>query len=380
MSFCDSDNFQVDDMGVMRHKRSGNTWVDRLMDGVDIDITMFLENCGYAYIEEDPGDEIVGDRKVSDEIHETSKSWGKERGEGKFRREKKIPSKKSKKYPTKPKPKHSWHKRLSKISIELGDVNAQTEQTANQEWGDFWDEKRIEIEKKEQAEKEKREQIEKEYWDSWAQEIEENPGHYAVISVKILVDPDGVSVHDIDTAGVNRGNLPDPYNSESIRSIVMSEWDKLPSTGAKPREWWELKSPGAAATYVREGFSFQQYNFFTYWDEVNQCYVWKSMNSHNWLCGGWRAHFDHYPDIEKIGDIFSLDKQWLPWKEVSLLSKWINGVDWKIVWERMYEIRMRKSSNRVFDSEYIIGDGWENRSRMGSKDWQIPRILFHILF
>jgi len=326
---------------------------------------MFLENCGYAYIEEDPGDEIVGDRKVSDEIHETSKSWGKERGEGKFRREKKIPSKKSKKYPTKPKPKHSWHKRLSKISIELGDVNAQTEQTANQEWGDFWDEKRIEIEKKEQAEKEKREQIEKEYWESWVQEIEENPGHYAVISVKILVDSDGVSVHDIDKAGINRGNLPDPYNSESIRSIVMSEWDR-----------YALMNE----IHGRPGFSFQQYNFFTYWDEVNQFYVWKSMNSHNCLCGGWRAHSDHYPDIKKIGDIFCLDKQWLPWKEVSLLGKWINGIDWRIVWERMYEIRMRESSNRVFDSEYIIGDGWLNRSRMGSKDWQIPRMLFHILF
>ena len=109
MSFSDSSQFQLDEFGVMRHKRDGNTWVDRLMNGVNIDVTMFLENCGYAYIPEEPGEEIVGDRKITNEVQETTKQRGKERGEGKFRRKKKIPQRKMKKYPTKPKPKYSWH-------------------------------------------------------------------------------------------------------------------------------------------------------------------------------------------------------------------------------------------------------------------------------
>ena len=369
MSFSDSSQFQLDEFGVMRHKRDGNTWVDRLMDGVDIDITMLLENCGYAYIPEEPGEEIVGDRKITNDVQETTKKWGKERGEGKFRRKKKIPQRKMKKYPTKPKPKHSWHKRLSKIAIELDmePISSHTEQTAVQEIGDFYDDY---YEEKRLIEEEKKDK----YWESWIQKVEQNPGEYGIVSVKILTDQDGVSVHDIDAAGVKRDSNPDPYNSSEIRSIVMKEWSKLPSVPALHREWWEEKD---ISTHIPKGFSFQRYNFFTYWDEENQMYIWKSMNKHSWQCGGWREHFDYYPDINLLEDIFSLDKQWLPFKEVGTLDKWVNGIEWETVWSRMDEMRTGAIGGgwRTWEG----GDGFMNRSREANyyPKTQIPRMIFH---
>ena len=363
-SFCDSGSFKLGSDGRVCHRRDGSTWADKVLDGVELDKTMYWENCGYSYIEEEEGEEIVGDRKISDEVQESTKTWGKERGEGKFKREKKVPQKKGKKYPTKPKPKHSWHKRISKVArqLDMEDTGSHTEQMANAEWNDFWDEKRLEEEEKEKA-----------YWDSWVQEVKDFPGYYAVISVKILVDRDGVSVHDIDAAGVNRGNLHDPYNGRDIRDIVMDEWHKLPSVVNGPVQGTD--------TFVFPGFSFQRYNFFTYWDEVNKMYIWKCMNNHRWLCGGWREHFDYYPCIKKLEEIFCLDKQWLPWKEVGGLSRWINGIEWNTVWARMDEIRTGVMGGR--EHKYFGGDIFENRSREASVNsrwpayYQIPRMVFH---
>ena len=366
MSFSDSSQFQLDELGVMRHRRTGDTWVDRLMDGVNIDITMFLENCGYAYIPEEPGDKIVGERNVSNEVQETTKKWGKERGEGKFKRRKKIPQKKLKKYPTKPKPKHSWHKRLSKIAIELDmePISSHTEQTATQEIGDFYD---VYLEEKRILEQEK----EDKYWESWIQKVKENPGNYGIVSVKILTDPDGVSVHDIDVGGVKRDNMFDIYNEGRVGHYAMKEWDILPSVGGSD-EW-----QGPRGTFVDRRFSFQRYNYFTYWDEKNKMYIWKSMNKHSWLCGGWREHFDYYPNINILEDIFSLDKQWLPWIEVGTLDKWINGIEWETVWSRMDEMR-----TGVFGGGWRTwegGDGFMNRSREANyyPKTQIPRMIIH---
>ena len=178
--------------------------------------------------------------------------------------------------------------------------------------------------------------------------------------MKILVDPDGVPVHDIDAAGVKRCHRPDVYNSECIRSIIMEEWDKLPFL-------WPV---GGSVP----GFSFKRSDFFTYWDDEHQMYVWKSMNKHSWMCGGWREHFAYYPDINILEDIFSLDKQWLPWKEVGTLSKWINGIEWKTVWSRMNEIR----TGRYEEAYYEGGDGLMNRSRETNyyPSTQIPLMRF----
>lgn len=358
-NFQDSSQFKIGPDGTVCHSRDGETWADKVIDGVSLDKTMYWENCGYYYIVEDSDENIVDDRKNINEIQETTKTWGKEKGEGKFKKNKKI-SPKNKKYPTKPK--HSWHKRLSKVAQEIGDVNIQTEQIANGEWNDFWDERKQQLEIEEQKK-------ESEYWDEWVQEVKDFPGHYAMISVKILVDPNGVSVYDIDAAGVKRDNYFDPYDNEELRSPgienpIINEWDKLPS---------RIGQECDIETQVESGFTFQRYNFFTYWDEKENYYVWKDMNSHQWQCGGWRNYFDYYPNIKKMEDIFCLDKQYLPWKEIGTLSKWINGINWQTVWDRMDEIR-----TGIFGREhyYCSGDDWANRSRVGSKNYQIPRMVF----
>jgi len=365
MSFSDSSQFQVDEVGVMRHKRTGNSWADKVMDGVDIDLTMYWENCGYAYIEEEAGEEIIGERKISEEIKETSKVWEKGRGEGRFKRDKKIPQKKTKKYPTKPKPTHSWHKRLSKMAIELdmGSIASHTEEKAVQEIGDFYDdyheEKRI-------LEEEKKEN----YWEGWAQKVKENPGNYGFVSVKCLTSPDGFSVHDIDAAGVKRDNMFDIYNEGREGRYIIKDWDNLPSV------WTEDVWQGPRGTFVDPEFSFRRYNFFTYWDEKNQMYIWKSMYKHSWQCGGWREHFDYYPNIQVMEDIFCLDKQYLPWIAIGTLSKWINGIEWHTVWSRMDEMRTGIINGR--EMKWVGGDGWENRSREANyyPMTQIPLMRF----
>lgn len=362
-NFCDSEQFRIGPDGRVCHRRDDETWVAKVLDGVELDKTIKWDGEEYMYIEEDEGDEMVGERKISSEIQETTKVWGKERGEGKFVREKKIPQRK-KKYPTKPKPKNSWHKRISKVArqLDMEDIGSHTEQVADGEWNGFWDdfldEKRLEEEKEEEI-----------YWDSWVQEVKNFPGNYAVISVKILVDLDGVSVHDIDAAGINRGNLYDTYNGSDIRHIVMDEWENLPSVVGGP--------VCGTDTFVSPEFSFQRYDFFTYWDEKNQMYIWKDMSKHSWCCGGWREHFDYYPDMKKLEEIFCLDKQFLPWKEVNKLSRWINGIEWNNVWSRMDEIRTGKMYGR--EHEYIHGDGFMNRSREPNYylKTQIPRMVFH---
>ena len=137
MAFCDSHKFEIDDMGIARHKRDGDSYAERLIDGVALDTTLFWDSSGYAYYDNpDLKEEIIGERKISDEIQEVTKVWGKEKGEGKFHRKRRVPKKNSKNYPTKPKPKKSWHKRLSKISIELGNLDYQTEENA---WAELED-------------------------------------------------------------------------------------------------------------------------------------------------------------------------------------------------------------------------------------------------
>jgi hypothetical protein len=364
MVFSDSSQFQLDEFGVMRHKRVGNTWVDKLMDGVNIDTTMFFENCGYCYIEEDPGEEVVGERKTTSEIKETEKAWNHQKED----KSKKKTKKKTKRYQTKPKPKSSWHKRISKIANELDmeAVFSHTEEKAVQEIGDFYDNY---FEEKRLQEKQK----EMEYWNAWEKRVNENPGEYGIISLKVLKDQDGVSVHDIDQGGVKRDNMFDIYNEGRAGHYAMKEWDILPSVVRE--DVWQ----GPRGTLVDQGFSFKTYNFFTYWDEKNHMYIWKSMDNHSWQCGGWRDHFDYYPapwgDL-CLEDIFSLDKQWLPFKEVGTLSRWINGIEWETIWSRMDEMRtgVFGGGRRIWEG----GDGFMNRSREANHyiRTQIPRMIF----
>jgi len=170
VGFCDSSLFRVGEDGRVCHRRDGETWADKVLDGVPLDKTMYWENCGYYYIEEESGDSVVGERDVPSDVQEKTKGWDKERGEGKFKREKKIPQKKIKKYPTKPKPKNSWHKRISKVArqLDMENIGSHTEQVAEGEWNDFWDEKEIEEERA-------KERAKNSYWESWEQRVKENP-------------------------------------------------------------------------------------------------------------------------------------------------------------------------------------------------------------
>jgi len=119
MSFCDSHKFEIGDDGIVRHVREGVSYADRLLDGVSLDTTLFLDYGRPAYyISSDEKEEVVGDRVVDDTIQEATKTRGKhtDKGDGKFYRSRKI-SKKHKKYATKPK--RAWDKRLSKVAQEL---------------------------------------------------------------------------------------------------------------------------------------------------------------------------------------------------------------------------------------------------------------------
>lgn len=318
MSFADSSRFELDEVGVMRHKREGNSYADRLMDGVDIDLSMFFENIGYSYIEEEEDEEIIGERKIEQDIKESSTIRGEERGERKFKRTRPVPQKKMKKYPTKPKPKHSWHKRLSKVARELGDVNNLTEFTATQELGDFYDEREI---LKEQEE---------DYWIMIEDEARNNPGECAVITSRNTLGTDGNYIYDIDEASVNRSS--DFHGSGN--------------------------------------YSYKLDQYFTYWDEQNQMYVWEKLNSDR-IPWDWKNHFHYEPSIERMKKIYGRSTY------LDGFENHVDGIDWEEVWTRMNVIRTGGWSEYTYDE----GDDFLYRSvqmkHEKNKEFQIPRIRFH---
>ena len=132
MAFSDSHLFEINDEGIPLHKREGSSYADKTINGVSLDDTLMWEN---EMLDNERWTQVVcgkhqpplmiGERSTLKEIQETITSSRKEKGERKFYREKKVPAKKNKNYPTKPK--HSWHKRLPKISEELGDLQTHTE-------------------------------------------------------------------------------------------------------------------------------------------------------------------------------------------------------------------------------------------------------------
>ena len=134
MAFCDSHLFEINEDGVPFHKRSGESYADKAINGVSLDDTIWWENEMWLPEVDDilRPSVMVGERINQVEIKETSTSPGKEKGEGKFYREKKIPSKK-KKFQTKPRPIDSRNKRLPKVALELGDLGWCTERIADAE-------------------------------------------------------------------------------------------------------------------------------------------------------------------------------------------------------------------------------------------------------
>jgi len=118
MGFADSSNFRVED-GVVKHRRDGLRYMDRLMDGVGLDKSLKWDSeVMVRLIFLDDKEEIVGERAFRGDIDETHKEHNKNKGEKKFKRKRRIPVK-NKKYPTKPK---RWNKRLSKVANHI-DLN-----------------------------------------------------------------------------------------------------------------------------------------------------------------------------------------------------------------------------------------------------------------
>ena len=215
MAFADSHRFEVTNDGRALHKRDGGTYADKTINGVDLDDSCRWMNEIDGIQHGDStlsGDSImVGERISNGEVTEISKKWGKERGEGKFKRQRNVPKSKVKKYPTKPKPKHSWHKRLSKVARELGDLELQTEEQANIEISECYGQ--IE-EEKEGIEEEEAEQ----YLYEWCEMIDRKPGEFRVVEVcSPICRITGKEVFDIDVAGVNR-------SPTSIKNAFWTEW------------------------------------------------------------------------------------------------------------------------------------------------------------
>jgi hypothetical protein len=101
MTFTDSHRFEVTDDGHAFHKRDGDTYADKTINGVDLD-----DSCRWMNEIDDiqqresntSGDYImVGERVSNGEVVEISKKWGKEKGEGKFKRQRSVPKSKIKK-------------------------------------------------------------------------------------------------------------------------------------------------------------------------------------------------------------------------------------------------------------------------------------------
>jgi hypothetical protein len=350
--FCDRDKFRFGEEGQVCWNRPGDTWADKVLDGVDLDLSLYWGSGRVGYrrpVIEDISESVIGERVTSDEVRETTKEWGKERGEGKFKRKKKIPQKNNKRYPTKPKPKDNRYRRLSKIAqqLDMESIGSHIEEKAVQEWSDFWDEILLQ-----------REQEEEEYWMKWEEEFEKSPGEYALISLKIPVNTRGggnVSIYDVDDAGVN--------------TTVRMPWHTDEDYDPSKFDW------------------YSELLYFTYWDKEKEMYVWRSLEKNQ--LGRWFSDiFKYYPSRQRLRDIFHLERL-MPWSmfrgywlsredsqlnyQIDGVSKWQNGIDWEVVWCVMDKLRTGEYRDHIYEGP----DGFDTRSYTATRSgYQIPNIKF----
>jgi hypothetical protein len=325
-AFADSQRFMIDEVGVVRHKREGNSYADKVIDGVALDTTLHFDSQGYMYYEEEPEQPPV--KKVAIIQESTSEEIGSKK--------KKKKMKKNKNFKTKPK--HSWHKRLSKVALELGDVSAQTEMNAQMEWQDFWDDKEIRERQEEEA-----------YWDTWAEKVREEPGTIAYVQLDVSLDSCYRPVYDIDEGGVNR-NYSNPHGWFMEPKDPM--YNKLPFSG-----------------------KYETRSFFTFWDEDMETYMWIPYNR-------WSVIFDYEPTQKVLKDIFWLSKER---KEMEPgyflggpkgLSYHLDDLQWDILWRHMDFLRTGKFRNCHYDSG---SEGRRSLCSVGKKfqyNIQIPNITF----
>ena len=319
MAFCDSHLYEVDDLGIVRHKRSGKTYADRLIDGVALDTTLQWDSEQLCYIiYQDDKEEIVGSRNVPLEFVEVTKNPGKEKGEGKFYRKRRIPKKKNKNYPTKPKPKNSWHKRLSKVAQELGDIYEHTKEISDMKLNEAYEEKALRDEIKREAEDEKN-------LDIWQEVRDNNPGMYCVVEVRTPLNERGQEVFDIDLAGVDRTIT---YRSSAF-------W----------MEWWDANEENGRIRHTMPTNVRKKY-FFTYWDTVDEKYRWVPIGS--------GIHPDNPIYLNATGVPKNLPvtnstlERWVEIFQWSFIGPEYQGVRWNDVWRTMDEMRTGRSRRFIY--------------------------------
>jgi hypothetical protein len=355
MTFTDSHRFEVTDDGHAFHKRDGDTYADKTINGVDLD-----DSCRWMNEIDDiqqresntSGDYImVGERVSNGEVVEISKKWGKERGEGKFKRQRSVPKSKMKKYPTKPKPKHSWHKRLSKVARELGDIELHTEEQANIEMSECYEQHEEEKEANE-------EQAAEQYLYEWCEMIDRKPGEFRVVEVlSPLCDITGKEIFDIDVAGVNR-------SPALIKNAFWTEWWRN-NKGLWELPWWP-STVNAARRYI-----------FTHWDEDSKMYRYKPLHyldSIDWrkpiqdqsgFSARWKIHvLNGFPPVtgKMVG-------RWLDIMTEESIQPEIGGIDWKQIWMRMDFMRTGLIRNHVYNEG--------NMSLCYLRGTSVPYILFY---
>ena len=325
-AFADSQRFEIDEVGVVRHKREGNSYADKVIDGVALDTTLHFDSQGYMYYEEEPEQPPV--KKVPIILESSSEEVGSKK--------KKKKMKKNKNYQTKPK--HSWHKRLSKVALELGNVSSQTEINAQMEWQDFWDDKEIRERQEEEA-----------YWETWAEKVREEPGTIAYVQLDVSLDYYGNPVYHIDQGGVNRD-----YSN--------------------PHGWFMEEKDPEYDTIAMSG-KYETRSFFTFWDEEMETYMWIPYNR-------WSEIFDYEPTQKVLKNIFWLSKER---KEMEPdyfiggpngLSYHLDDLQWQVLWLHMDFLRTGKFRNWYYDSG---SEGRRSLCNVGNNflyNIQIPNITF----
>ncbi len=312
MAFRDSHLFDIGDDGVPLHRRDGDSYADKTINGVSFDDTLWWENEMWT-----PNDSaavgspvMVGERSGGSGIIETTLSHGKEKGEGKFYRKKKIPSKK-KKFPTKPK--HSWHKRLSKVANELGDLRMHTEEQAWSELDDAHYE--ISVMKKWKRKKEV-----DDYWALWKDKVDKSPGSYALVQLD-------VSVKGWDLFGGGYSGSVAAYRITGGSGVNLDHTD--PHGFISP----DNKDPDyeRKVSKVPPFTCHNQRYYFTYWDEESDSYKFMNMNA-------WWRIFEHDPfeEFERFKEIFKMPT---PNKNDDGYYYHWDDLDWKNVWTYMDHIR-----------------------------------------
>ena len=344
MTFVDSHCFEVTDDGRALHKRVGDTYADKTINGVNLD-----DSCRWMNEIDEVQQEIstpsgesiiIGERRTNDEVIEISKKWGKDRGEGKFKRQRRVPKKKMKKHPTKPKPTHSWHKRLSKVAIELGDLELQTEEQAHNEISACYEQREEEKEIKEEQEAEQ-------YLYEWCELIDKKPGEFRVVEVCSPISGiTGQEVFDIDIAGVNR----------TPALLKNAFWT----------EWW--KNNKTLPTRVARRY------IFTYWDENSKMYRYNPLSQLDMIDLDGDKHNRHQ-DLSYIHILNGYPRvtgkmvdRWLDIMTEDSIYPEMGGIKWNEIWMKMDFMR----TGMIRKNVYYEGD----RSRCFLVGTSIPNMTF----